>query len=69
MVINHAGVLKKEYFIAYLKLIINAFECSIEQAKAITFERLFGLNENSLGKETYLHFLNAYEEICKKRCF
>jgi hypothetical protein len=32
MVINHAGALRPEYFIAYINLIMNAFECSVEQA-------------------------------------
>lgn len=33
MTINHAGALKKEYFISYMKLIMNAFGCSVEEAK------------------------------------
>lgn len=63
MVINHAGALRKEYFIAYMKLIMNAFECPIEQARDLTFERLFRLKEDYLGNESYQQFLLAYEEI------
>ncbi|MEK4282032.1 MULTISPECIES: hypothetical protein [unclassified Cytobacillus] len=32
MTINNAGALKNEYFIAYMKLIMNAFDCSVEKA-------------------------------------
>jgi glucuronate isomerase len=63
MVINHAGSLKKEYFTAYMKMVMNAFECPVERAKELTFQRLFGFNEESMGKETYQQFLLAYEEL------
>lgn len=63
MVINHAGALRTEYFIAYMKLIMNAFECSVEQARNITFERLFRSKEDYLGNESYIQFLKAYEAI------
>ncbi|OHR73754.1 hypothetical protein HMPREF3291_18345 [Bacillus sp. HMSC76G11] len=63
MVINHAGALRKEYFIAYMKLIMNAFECPIEHARDLTFERLFRLKEDYLGNASYQQFLQAYEEI------
>ncbi|MBS4189476.1 hypothetical protein KHA94_04490 [Bacillus sp. FJAT-49705] len=63
MVINHAGVLGREYLIAYMKLIISAFECSVDQAKDLTFQRLFTLKEDSMGQETYQQFLLAYKEL------
>ncbi len=63
MVINHSGALGKKYFTAYMKLIMNAFECSAEQAWNVTFERLFQTKEDYLGDESYQQFLQAYEEI------
>ncbi|EWG11210.1 hypothetical protein [Cytobacillus firmus] len=63
MTINHAGVLKKEYFISYMKLIMNAFGCSVEEAKDKTFERLFRFQESEMGQETYTQFLLAYREL------
>ena len=63
MTINHAGTLKKEYFISYMNLIMNAFGCSIEEAKERTFERLFRLKENDMGQETFSQFLLAYQEL------
>jgi hypothetical protein len=65
MTINHAGALKKEYFIAYMNLIMNAFECSVEEAKDRTFERLFRLRESEMGQETYAQFLLAYRDLIK----
>ncbi|MGN7177440.1 hypothetical protein [Cytobacillus sp. SAFR-174] len=63
MTINHAGALKKEYFISYMKLIMNAFGCSVEEAKDTTFERLFRLRESEMGQETYIQFILAYQEL------
>ncbi|MGV3263630.1 hypothetical protein [Cytobacillus oceanisediminis] len=63
MTINHAGSLKKEYFISYMKLIRNAFGCSVEEAKDKTFERLFRLQESEMGQETYTQFLLAYRDL------
>lgn len=63
MTINHAGTLKKEYFMSYMNLIMNAFGCSIDEAKEKTFERLFRLKENDMGQETFTQFLLAYQEL------
>ncbi|URT69112.1 hypothetical protein LIS77_15030 [Cytobacillus firmus] len=65
MTINHAGALKKEYFISYMKLIMNAFGCSVEEAKDKTFERLFRLQEIEMGQETYEQFILAYRDLIK----
>ncbi|KML36857.1 MULTISPECIES: hypothetical protein [Cytobacillus] len=65
MTINHAGALKKEYFISYMKLIMNAFGCSVEEAKDKTFERLFRLREIEMGQETYEQFILAYRDLIK----
>ncbi|KQL55141.1 hypothetical protein AN964_17580 [Heyndrickxia shackletonii] len=63
MTVNHAGVLSKDYFIAYLKLIMNARVCSLEMAKDITLELFFHSNLKEYGEETSKRFLEAYNEL------
>ncbi|MET3697492.1 hypothetical protein SAMN05877753_10688 [Bacillus oleivorans] len=63
MVINRAGSLRKEYFISYIKLIMNAYSYQVEEAKELVFQHLFGLQEDRLGHETYQQFLQAYREL------
>ena len=65
MTINHAGTLGKEYFISYIKLIMNACGCSVDEAKEQTFKRLFSSQEESMGRATYQQFLKAYRELLK----
>uniref|UniRef100_UPI0035ABB664 hypothetical protein n=1 Tax=Bacillus cereus TaxID=1396 RepID=UPI0035ABB664 len=60
MIINHAGSLKKDYFLAYIRLIMNTHQYSIEKAKEYIFQNMFELQEDSLGKHTYQNFLEAY---------
>lgn len=63
MVINSAGSLRREYFISYMKLIMNTKQCSVNEAKKVTFERLFRNNSQSLGVFSYQQFLQAVEEL------
>lgn len=63
MTINHAGILGKEYFISYIKLIMKACGCSVDEAKEQTFKRLFNFQEDSMGKDTYRQFLIACKEL------
>lgn len=63
LIINSAGALRKEYFISYLKLIMNARQCSVDEAKNVTMKRLFQNNSQSLGMFSYRQFLLAYEEL------
>lgn len=65
MVINHAGNLKKDYFVSYIRLIMNAHQCNVENAKDYIFQNMFKLETNSLGKKTYQSFLEAYQELKK----
>lgn len=67
MVINHGGALKKDYFISYLRLIMNAKACNVDVAREIAFHRLFRNSKETLGKESYQQFKLAYEEISKSR--
>ncbi|MGV2622506.1 UNVERIFIED_CONTAM: hypothetical protein N8J90_15020 [Halobacillus marinus] len=66
MLINHGGVLQKEYFVSYMKLIRNAMGCSVEKAKDVTFERLFHNDVQKLGEATYQEFLKGYQEMQRK---
>lgn len=63
MTINHSGNLSEEYFVAYMKLIMNTCEYSVDRAKEYTFQRLFGLEKESMGQISYQNFLNAYYEL------
>ncbi|MBL4956692.1 MULTISPECIES: hypothetical protein [Bacillus] len=63
MTINHAGTLNKEYFLSYMNLIMNAHQNTVDQAKELAFQRLFGAQTNSLGRRSYENFLLAYKEL------
>lgn len=53
MVSNHAGTLTQDYFKSYIKLVMNANECSLKEAKNMAFKHLFETNESRFGKGTY----------------
>jgi len=63
MVSNHAGTLTQDYFKSYIKLVMNANECSLKEAKNMAFKHLFETNESRFGKGTYKNFLLAYKEL------
>ncbi len=66
MVINKGGNLSKEYFKAYLELIMNSMGVSIEAAKEKAFSRLFNNKESTLGSISYNNFIHAYCELEKE---
>ena len=66
MVINNGGNLSKEYFVAYLSLIMNSRKCTLEKAREITFSRLFRKDEKTLGSISFDHFISAYEDLKEK---
>lgn len=45
---------------------MNSRKCTLEEAKEVTFERLFNNNEKSLGSISFHHFFSAYDEL--KKC-
>lgn len=63
MILNRGGALSVEYFIAYMKLIMNTRECASIKAKEIAFERLFRNDSKTLGKESYQKFLLACDVL------
>ncbi|GIO23833.1 hypothetical protein [Oceanobacillus sp. J11TS1] len=63
MVINKGGNLSKAYFKAYFSLIRNSRQCTLEEAKEITFVRLFRNDETTRGDISYEHFIEAYKEL------
>uniref|UniRef100_UPI003F4991E7 hypothetical protein n=1 Tax=Niallia taxi TaxID=2499688 RepID=UPI003F4991E7 len=63
MVINKGGNLSKEYFKAYMELIMNSMGLSIETAKEKAFLRLFSNNASTLGSISYNNFISAYCEL------
>lgn len=65
MILNRGGALSKEYFAAYMTLVMNTRECSVSEAKEVAFQRLFKNNADTLGRESYDKFLLAYEGMDK----
>ncbi|WP_124222100.1 hypothetical protein [Aquisalibacillus elongatus] len=63
MVINQSGNLRKDYFVSYMKLLMNTMNCTVDEAKAITFLRIFDNNKHHLGDFSYQEFSKAYEEL------
>ncbi|WP_010096533.1 hypothetical protein [Ornithinibacillus scapharcae] len=61
MILNRGGALSKEYFVAYMTLIMNTRDCPVSEAKEIAFKRLFRSNTETLGSQSYEKFLLAYE--------
>ncbi|HEO8420411.1 hypothetical protein ABW02_15295 [Niallia circulans] len=66
MVINKGGNLSKEYFKAYLKLIMDSMEVTIDLAKEKAFSRLFSNNVSTLGSKSYNNFIHACRELEKE---
>jgi len=66
MTVNHAGTLKKEYFLSYLNLITISRNCTLDQAKEIALELFFHCNTDEYGFQTYQRFLDAYHELALK---
>jgi hypothetical protein len=66
MTVNHAGALRKEYFLSYLNLIKLSRDCTIEQAKEIAMELFFHYNVDEYGFQTYQQFLAAFHELTDK---
>lgn len=63
MTVNNGGKLSKEYFSAYLNLIMNANQCSKSQAKEYMEEHFFKNNKDTFGQYTYSNFLKAVNEL------
>lgn len=63
MTVNHAGTLKKEYFLSYINLIMISRNCSLEEAKEVTMTLFFHNNIEQYGKSTAHSFLKAYHEL------
>lgn len=68
MVVNHASVLTKDYFIAYLKLIMNSRDYTLKQAKEFAFDFFFKGDMDRYGTSTCLQFEKAIKEIDKIMC-
>lgn len=68
MTVNHASVLTKDYFIAYLKLIMNSREYTLIQAKEFAFDFFFKRDMDRYGPSTWLQFEEAIKEIDKTMC-
>lgn len=63
MIVNSGGKLSKEYFVSYLKLVMNAKQCSLVQAKDYMEIHFFKSDVLSFGEYTYFNFLEACKEL------
>ncbi|EFI70167.1 hypothetical protein P9436_04165 [Lysinibacillus capsici] len=68
MTVNHASVLTKDYFIAYIKLIMNSREYTLIQAKEFAFDFFFKGDMERYGTATWLQFEKAIKEIDEIMC-
>ena len=68
MTVNHASVLTKDYFIAYLKLIMNSRDYNLKQAKEFAFDFFFKGDIDRYGTSTCLQFEKGIKEIDKTMC-
>lgn len=68
MTVNHASLLTKEYFIAYLKLIMNSREFTLIQAKEFAYDFFFKGDMQHYGPSTWLQFEKAIKEIDNTMC-
>jgi hypothetical protein len=66
MTVNHGGSLGINYFLSYLNLILISRNCSLEQARVLTMELFFRNNIDQYGEETYMRFLDAYNQLVKR---
>jgi hypothetical protein len=63
LIVNCGSKLSKRYFKSYIQLHINAFECTIEEAKDRVYHHLFKRNEQMYGSEAFANFITAFEEM------
>ena len=68
MTANHAFVLTKDYFTAYLKLIMNSREYKLIKAKEFAFDFFFKGDMDRYGPSTWVQFEMAIKEIDKTMC-
>ncbi|SOC42941.1 hypothetical protein [Ureibacillus acetophenoni] len=63
MIVNSGGKLSKEYFVSYLKLVMNAKQCSLVQAKDHMELHFFKRDVLSFGEYTYSNFMEAVKDL------
>ena len=61
MTVNNGANLSTDYFISYLKLVIEARSFSLEQARNYMVNYFFKNNNDVYGKDSYRNFLQAIE--------
>ncbi|GGA25025.1 hypothetical protein [Psychrobacillus lasiicapitis] len=63
MTVNNSANLSEEYFLSYLKLVIEARSFSLEQAQDYMIKNFFKNNSYMYGKDSYCNFLQAIETL------
>lgn len=63
MTVNHGGNLTEEYFRAYLSLVMNSRNYTLEKAKEFMLETFFKGNLATFGPITYASYINAVKSL------
>ncbi|MDM5338454.1 hypothetical protein QUF84_14635 [Fictibacillus enclensis] len=63
MIINRGGALGKAYFISYLRLIMNARDCSVVDAQEVAMDIFFHGDKTRFGTATFEQFTAAFHEL------
>ncbi|MDI2585843.1 hypothetical protein OR571_01535 [Psychrobacillus sp. NEAU-3TGS] len=67
MTVNNSANLSKEYFISYLKLVMESRSYSLEQAQTYMFNNFFRKSNDIYGKDSYRNFLQSIEVLKEER--
>lgn len=68
MVVNSGGILSEEYFRAYLSLVMNSRNCTLENAKEFMLETFFKGNLVAYGPISYTSYINAVKSLSIDCC-
>ncbi|SDM99529.1 hypothetical protein SAMN04488137_2972 [Fictibacillus solisalsi] len=65
MIVNRGGALGKDYFVSYLRLIMNARNCSVMDAHEVAMDIFFHGDNTRFGISTFEQFQSAFHELSK----
>lgn len=63
MTVNHGGFLTEEYFRAYLSLVMNSRNCTLETAKDFMVTTFFKGDLSFFVPVSYASFINAFKSM------
>ncbi|SNZ16952.1 hypothetical protein SAMN05421503_3072 [Terribacillus aidingensis] len=60
---KNAAILSEEYFLSYLRLLLNTRGCTVEEAYQLTVDQIFEGDLDLFGEDTKKNFKLAYQSI------